>query len=106
MYQLAQVSNTAPSATQSIEACKALFSKGHKRDLIKMAFNSLTVRGRGMICIAGGLPASDCHRNFEEFNELELQKIHRGLQELKGITKRFDSKVGDVNKLKPSHFQA
>lgn len=106
MSQLAQVSNLVPSAQESIEACKALFSKDHKREQIKAVFNSLTVRARGMICIAGGLPVADCHRSFEDFNDIELQKIRRGLLELKGITKRFDTKVGDVSKLKPSHFEA
>lgn len=106
MSQLAQVSNPVPSAQESINTCKALFSTGHKRNQIKIAFNSLTVRARGMICIAGGLPVADCHRSFEDFNDIELQKIRRGMIELKGITKRFDTKVGDVNKLRPSHFQA
>lgn len=106
MSQLAQVSNSVPSAQESINTCKALFSTGHKRNQIKIAFNSLTVRARGMICIAGGLPVADCHRSFEDFNDIELQKIRRGMIELKGITKRFDIKVGDVNKLRPSHFQA
>ncbi|MGF1764829.1 hypothetical protein [Aliivibrio kagoshimensis] len=106
MPQLAETIDSTRPAPESIAACKELFTQRHKRNQLKIAFNSLPVRSRGMICIAGGLSSQDSYRSFEEFDDLELQKIRRGLQELKGIIKRFDIKVGDVNKLKPSHFKA
>ncbi|MDD9154977.1 hypothetical protein PVK64_02060 [Aliivibrio sp. S4TY2] len=104
MSQLAHVAPHTPSAMESIAAAKALFTKDHKRKQLKIVFNSFDKQGRGLICIAGGLSSHDCFRNFEDFNDIELQKIRRGMQVLQGITKRIYTKVGDVNKLKPSHF--
>ncbi|MBL4831296.1 MAG: hypothetical protein JKY55_15595 [Aliivibrio sp.] len=106
MSQLAETQELVRSAPESISACKELFSKSYKCNQLKYAFNSLTNRERAMICFCGELKRSDSYRKFEDFDDLELQKIRKALQELKVITKRFDTNVGDVTKLKPSHFQA
>lgn len=107
MSQLArQKEIQTPTAQESIAAAKSLFTNGGKRKQLKIVFNSFDKQGRGLICIAGGLSPKDCFRSFEDFDDLELQKVRRGMQVLQGITKRVYSKVGDVNKLKPSHFTA
>lgn len=107
MSQLARTQEiNPPTAQESIAAAKALFTKGYKRKQLKIVYNSFDKQDRGLICIAGGLSPHDCFRNFEDFNDLELQKVRRGMQVLQGITKRVNSKVGDVNKLRPSHFTA
>ena len=100
-----QVKTSVPPASESISAAKALFTFEHKRKQVKRIFNSLNIRQRVMICIAGGLSPQDGYRHFDEFDELELQKLRKGLQELKGITTRFEI-MGDIKRLTPSHFGA
>lgn len=92
-----------PSATESIVACKALFNGETTRRKLKKMFNALPDKSRGLVLIAGGLPARDYTRKFESFDDLELQKIRAGMQYLKEMIVVFDNKLGDVRRLK--HYQ-
>lgn len=105
MNQLARNVHTqhTPPAQESIAACKSLFNGAATRCQLKKMFNELPEKSRGLVLIAGGLPARDYNREFESFDDLELQKIRAGMQYLKNLTVTFDSKVGDVRRLK--HYQ-
>ncbi|EKO3931986.1 hypothetical protein GAW91_002622 [Vibrio fluvialis] len=105
MNQLARNAHTqhTPPAQESIAACKSLFNGATTRCQLKKMFNELPEKSRGLVLIAGGLPVSDYSREFESFDDLELQKIRTGMQYLKNLTVTFDSKVGDVRRLK--HYQ-
>lgn len=106
MSQLARQQETqpqAPSAQESIAACKSLFSGEATRRKLKSMFNNLPDKSRGLVLIAGGLPARDYQRKFESFDDLELQKIRTGMQYLKEIVVGFDKQFGDVRQLK--HYQ-
>lgn len=92
-----------PSAQESIAACKSLFNGSATRCQLRKMFNELPDKSRGLVLIAGGLPASNYTREFESFDDLELQKIRIGMQYLKDLTVTFDGKVGDVRRLK--HYQ-
>ncbi|MFA0085371.1 hypothetical protein [Vibrio sp. 10N.261.51.F12] len=94
---------TAPNALESIAACKSLFNGEATRRKLKKVFNNMPDKTRGLVLIAGGLPAKDYQRRFESFNDLELQKIRTGMQCLKEIVVGFDKKLGDVRRLK--HYQ-
>ncbi|EMK3382399.1 hypothetical protein V8054_000604 [Vibrio parahaemolyticus] len=93
-----------PNAAESIAACKALFSGETTRCKLKKMFNQLPDKSRGLVLIAGGLPAKDYQREFESFNDLELQKIRLGMQYLKELVVGFDNDLGDVRRLKHSQF--
>ncbi|MDC0611921.1 hypothetical protein OAP63_14410 [Vibrio sp.] len=107
MSQLArqkQSENTvAPSADDSIAACKSLFNGASTRKQLKTVFNELPDKSRGLVLIAGGLPPRDYQRKFESFDDLELQKIRVGMQYLKDMVVGFDNRLGDVRRLK--HYQ-
>ncbi|MEZ8060486.1 hypothetical protein [Vibrio splendidus] len=91
-----------PSALDSIAACKALFDRGAKRRKLRAMYNELNDRSRGLILIAGGMTPKDYDREFESFDDLELQKVRSGMQLLKEMVMKFDRKVGDVRHLKHS----
>ncbi|EHR1162090.1 hypothetical protein KS876_001091 [Vibrio parahaemolyticus] len=92
-----------PKASESIAACKSLFTGKATRCKLKKMFNELPDKSRGLVLIAGGLPARDYTRKFESFDDLELQKIRTGMQYLKEMIVGFDNKLGDVRRLK--HYQ-
>jgi hypothetical protein len=93
---------STPSALESIAACKALFDKGEKRQKLRKMYDEMSDRNRGLILIAGGMPAKDYSREFDSFDDLELQKLRSGMQFLKEMVLKFDRKVGDVRRLKHS----
>ncbi|QSV13267.1 hypothetical protein CGI80_00505 [Vibrio parahaemolyticus] len=93
----------APSAQESITACRAHFNGQATRNKLREMFNRLPEKSRGLVLIAGGLPARDYQRKFESFDDLELQKIRKGMKYLKEMTVGFDNKLGDVRRLK--HYQ-
>ncbi|MDC5720588.1 hypothetical protein [Vibrio europaeus] len=93
----------APDANESIAACKALFNGQTVRCKLKSMFNELPDKSRGLVLIAGGLPAKDYQREFDSFDDLELQKIRNGMQYLKQMIVGFDNELGDVRRLK--HYQ-
>ncbi|WP_318464755.1 hypothetical protein [Photobacterium leiognathi] len=106
MIQLARQQETqpqVPNAADSIAACKSLFNGEATRRKLKKMFNSLPDKSRGLVLIAGGLPARDYQRQFESFDDLELQKIRKGMQYLKEVVVGFDKQFGDVRRLK--HYQ-
>ncbi|CAE6929223.1 hypothetical protein ACOMICROBIO_GDFFDHBD_02488 [Vibrio sp. B1REV9] len=92
-----------PDAAESIAACKALFNGETTRCKLKKMFNQLPDKSRGLVLIAGGLPAKDYQREFESFDDLELQKIRLGMKYLKEMVVVFDNSLGDVRRLK--HYQ-
>jgi hypothetical protein len=109
MSQLARqqaIQPQAPSAADSIAACKSLFNGEATRRKLKKMFNSLPDKSRGLVLIAGGLPAKDYKREFESFDDLELQKIRKGMQYLKEAVVGFDKHLGDVRRLKHYHFSS
>jgi hypothetical protein len=91
-----------PSALDSIAACKSLFEKGVKRQKLRKMYDEMSDRSRGLILIAGGMSPKDYYRDFDSFNDLELQKVRSGMQLLKEMVLKFDRKVGDVRRLKHS----
>ncbi|TOM90374.1 hypothetical protein [Vibrio parahaemolyticus] len=93
----------APNANESIAACKALFNGSATRGKLRQMFNELPDKSRGLILIAGGMSPKDYHREFESFDDLELQKIRSGMQYLKEMIVGFDNTLGDVRRLK--HYQ-
>ncbi|EHR6439719.1 hypothetical protein CV742_19780 [Vibrio parahaemolyticus] len=97
--QLQQV----PNANESIAACKALFNGSATRGKLRKVFNELPDKSRGLVLIAGGMSPKDYQREFESFNDLELQKIRSGMQYLKEMIVGFDNTLGDVRRLK--HYQ-
>ena len=104
MNNLATVqSETLPTAQESIAACKSLFNGQHTRATLKGMWNKMPPRFRGMILIAGDLKAAEHVREFDSFTDLELTKIRRGMQLIKEMSVEFDSKLGDVRRLK--HYQ-
>ncbi|MDW2117438.1 hypothetical protein R7R25_02300 [Vibrio sp. 2026] len=92
-----------PNANDSIAACKALFNGEATRCKLKKMFNELPDKSRGLVLIAGGMPAKDYQREFESFDDLELQKIRSGMRYLKEMIVGFDNTLGDVRRLK--HYQ-
>lgn len=102
-YDNNQISHNTPPAHESIAACKSLFNGSATRCQLLDMFNKLPDKSRGLVLSAGGLPARDYAREFESFDDLELHKIRLGMQYLKGMTVEFDSKLGDVRRLK--HYQ-
>ncbi|AUI86607.1 hypothetical protein BS333_09550 [Vibrio azureus] len=92
-----------PNANESIAACKALFNGAVTRGKLRKMFNELPDKSRGLVLIAGGLPARDYTRDFESFDDLELQKIRCGMKYLKQMVVAFDNELGDVRRLK--HYQ-
>ncbi|MCX8761353.1 hypothetical protein [Vibrio parahaemolyticus] len=96
------VESKTPSALESIAACKSLFDKGVKRQKLRKMYDEMSDRNRGLILIAGGMPAKDYSREFDSFDDLELQKVRSGMQLLKEMVLKFDRKVGDVRRLKHS----
>ncbi len=105
MSNLARVESRAikPSAHESIAACKALFTGQHTRNTLKEMWHTMPPRFRGMVLIAGDLKASEHVREFDSFTDLELTKIRKGMQTIKEMSVLFDSKLGDVRRLK--HYQ-
>ncbi len=93
----------APNANESIAACKALFNGSATRGKLRKMFNELPDKSRGLILIAGGMSPKDYQREFESFDDLELQKIRSGMQYLKEMIVGFDNTLGDVRRLK--HYQ-
>jgi len=91
-------------ASDSIAAVRALFTAKHCRNQVKLAYESLSDRQRGMVCIAGGLPPHDFSRHFDSFDDLERQRVRRGLQELNAINRRFENSIGNLKNLKPGTF--
>ncbi|MFA0438625.1 hypothetical protein AB4560_01630 [Vibrio sp. 10N.222.51.C12] len=105
MSQLArqqEMQPQVPSAADSIAACKSLFDKSAKRRKLRDMYNEMSDRSRGLILIAGGMPPKDYSREFDSFDDLELQKVRSGMQLLKEMVMKFDRKVGDVRRLKHS----
>ncbi|RSD31964.1 hypothetical protein [Vibrio pectenicida] len=106
MNQLAhkqeQQQEEAPSALDSIDACKALFDKGAKRQRVCKMYDEMSDRNRGLILIAGGMSPKDYKREFDSFDDLELQKVRSGMQLMKEMVLKFDRRVGDVRRLKHS----
>lgn len=108
MSQLAQpqamqpssLNEGAPSAADSIAACKSLFDKSAKRRKLRDMYNAMSDRSRGLILIAGGMSPKDYSREFDSFDDLELQKVRSGMLLLKEMVMTFDRKVGDVRRLK------
>ncbi|MDN4696321.1 hypothetical protein QYZ44_21610 [Vibrio parahaemolyticus] len=92
-----------PNANESIAACKALFNGETTRCKLKKMFDELPDKSRGLVLIAGGMPAKDYQREFESFDDLELQKIRSGMHYLKEMIVNFDNTLGDVRRLK--HYQ-
>lgn len=91
-----------PSARESIVECKALFDKGEKRRKLRKMYDEMSDRSRGLILIAGGMKPKDYDREFNSFDDLELQKVRDGMQLLKEMVMTFDREVGDVRRLKHS----
>ncbi|UXI00455.1 hypothetical protein [Photobacterium sp. TY1-4] len=83
---------------------KALFKAKHARSQVKLAYESLSQKQRGMVCIAAGLSPHDFSRHFNDFNDQELQQLRKGLLELTAITRRFENSVGNLQHLKPHIF--
>ncbi len=105
MNNLAKVQpETLPTAQESIAACKSLFNGRQTRATLKGMWSKIPPRFRGMILIAGDLKASEHVREFDSFTDLELSKIRRGMQLIKEMSVEFDSKLGDVRRLKHYHF--
>lgn len=105
MSQLANqqhVEQSAPSALESIAACKSLFAKGAKRQKLRKMYDGMSDRNRGLVLIAGGMSPKDYNREFDSFDDLELQKVRSGMQQLKELVLKFDSHLGDVRRLKHS----
>ncbi|WP_394143758.1 hypothetical protein [Vibrio atypicus] len=102
MSQLAIQQPKAPDANESIAACKALFDKGAKRQKLRKMYDEMTDRSRGLILIAGGMSPKDYIRDFDSFDDLELQKVRSGIQLLKDMVLKLDRTVGDVRRLKHS----
>ncbi|EGQ8192679.1 hypothetical protein [Vibrio parahaemolyticus] len=94
---------SAPDANESIAACKSLFNGSATRAKLRKMFNELPDKSRGLVLIAGGMSPKDYQREFESFNDLELQKIRSGMQYLKEMIVGFDNTLGDVRRLK--HYQ-
>ncbi|MFW1432448.1 hypothetical protein ACEV94_16115 [Vibrio parahaemolyticus] len=92
-----------PNASESIAACKALFNGTATRGKLKKLWDAMPPRFRGMVLVAGDLKASEHVREFESFNDSELQKIRNGMQQIKEIATLFDRNLGDVRRLK--HYQ-
>ena len=92
-----------PNAAESIAACKALFTGEATRCKLRKMFDALPDKSRGLVLIAGGLPAKDYQRAFESFNDLELQKIRTGMNYVKQLVVDLDNELGDVRRLK--HYQ-
>lgn len=104
MSQLARKpTHPPPQAAQSIAACRALFDGEATLRKLRAVFDALPDRSRGLVLIAGGLPARDYQRDFESFDELELQQVREGLRYLKQMVVRLDNALGDVRRLK--HYQ-
>ncbi|MCG9724494.1 hypothetical protein [Vibrio brasiliensis] len=105
MSQLAEqtVINQIPSAQESIANAKALFNGQAIRCKLEKTFNELPDKTRGLVLIAGGLPAKDYQRSFNSFDDIELQKIRMGLSYVKQIVVDLDNALGDVRRLK--HYQ-
>ncbi|MCG7499348.1 hypothetical protein MHO82_21005 [Vibrio sp. Of7-15] len=105
MSQLARKQEQAPvpNALESIAACKSLFTGEATRCKLEKMFNELPDKSRGLVLIAGGLPARDYQRSFDSFDDLELHKIRRGMMYLKEMIVGFDNTLGDVRRLK--HYQ-
>lgn len=91
------------AAQESIAACKALFNGAKTREMLRAFYNKLAPKQRGLILIAAGLPSRDYERRFEDFDDIELEKIRQGMQFIKQMTVSFDNKLGDVRRLK--HYQ-
>lgn len=100
--QPSQFKAEAPSAAESIAACKSLFDKSAKRRKLRDVYNEMSDRSRGLILIAGGMPPKDYVREFDSFDDLELQQVRSGMKELKEMVLKIDRKVGDVRRLKHS----
>ncbi|EKB1966826.1 hypothetical protein ONF83_003739 [Vibrio parahaemolyticus] len=93
-----------PNASESIAACKALFNCSATRGRLEKLWNGMPPRFRGMVLVAGNLKASEYVREFDSFDDLELQKIRNGMQQIKEIATVFDRNIGDVRRLKHSQF--
>ncbi|MEK1962785.1 hypothetical protein WOB62_12850 [Vibrio parahaemolyticus] len=98
------IANPMPSAQESIAACKALFNGSATRGRLEKLWNGMPPRFRGMVLVAGNLKASEHVREFDSFDDLELQKIRNGMQQIKEIATVFDRNIGDVRRLKHSQF--
>ncbi|EEX94377.1 phage protein [Vibrio orientalis CIP 102891 = ATCC 33934] len=105
MNQLAEKTelNPVPSAQESIANAKALFNGQAIRCKLEKMFNELPDKSRGLVLIAGGLPAKDYQREFSSFDDLELQKIRIGMSYVKQMVVDLDNELGDVRRLK--HYQ-
>ncbi|WED23487.1 hypothetical protein L3Q72_19805 [Vibrio sp. JC009] len=98
-----QIQETTPSAADSIQAMRSLFDGSATRKAIKKFYDSQPDKTRGLILIAGGLSPKDFQRSFDDFTDLELHKIRKGMHYLKDVVIKFDRKFGDVRKLR--HYQ-
>ena len=91
-------------AVHSIAMAHALFESSYKRSKVRKAYNALTLKQRAMCCIAGDLEPQTANRSFEQLNDIERQKVRRGLAEMNKVTKRFENEVGQVSQLKAPDF--
>ncbi|EOB4245203.1 hypothetical protein ACIL2N_000967 [Vibrio metschnikovii] len=92
------------SAEESIAKAHALFDRSYKRQKIRRTYNGLTVKQRGMCCIAGGLSPECAQHSFDELNDIQRQKVRKGLELMNTVTKRFEGRVGNVSQLAAPDF--
>ncbi|WP_193242419.1 hypothetical protein [Vibrio navarrensis] len=95
---------SVPSAEESIAKAKSLFSKSYKRSVIRKIYNAFNEKQRGMCCIAGGLDPQSAFKSFDELDDIERQKVRKGIEQLDSITKKFERKLGNVKRLSPNDF--
>ncbi|MGR2935280.1 hypothetical protein ABMY18_05450 [Vibrio vulnificus] len=93
-----------PDAEISIAKAKSLFSKSYKRSVIRKIYNAFNEKQRGMCCIAGGLDPQSAFKSFDELDDIERQKVRKGIEHLDSITKPFERKLGTVSRLTPTDF--
>ncbi|EIF5160643.1 hypothetical protein [Vibrio cholerae] len=91
-------------AAHSIAMAHALFESSYKRNKVRKAYNALTLKQRAMCCIAGDLDPKIANVTFDQLNDIERQKVRRGLDEMNKVTKRFECEVGNVSQLKAPDF--
>lgn len=91
-------------AQHSIAMAHALFESSYKRNKVRKAYNALTLKQRAMCCIVGDLEPRIANRSFDQLNDIERQKVRRGLEEMNKVTKHFECEVGQVIQLKAPDF--
>ncbi|WP_217517057.1 hypothetical protein [Vibrio metschnikovii] len=92
------------SAESSIARAHALFDRSYKRQKIRRTYDGLTVKQRAMCCIAGGLSPDHANQSFDQLNDIQRQKVRKGLELMDSVTKRFEGRVGNVSQLAAPDF--